>query len=125
MASGFRWTKPPSAELIPGVLAYGQKVRVAVHAVAEYIAQKTQAEMRQNAPWEDRTSNARTGLFAVVDPPAVEAAGDLVTIWLSHGHTIYYGVFLELAHGKKYAIIMPTIEANLPVIEGMLKRIFA
>jgi hypothetical protein len=103
------------------VLAYGEKVGVAVRAVAEYIAQKTQAEMRQGAPWEDRTGNARTGLFSVVE----DAAKDLVTIWLSHGHTVYYGVFLELAHGKQYAIIMPTIEANLPVIEGMLKRVFA
>jgi hypothetical protein len=119
--SGFTWTKPPSAELIPGVLDYGEKVNVAIRAVAEYIAQKTQAEMRQSAPWEDRTGNARTGLFSVVD----EASKDLVTIWLSHGHTVYYGVFLELAHGKKYAVIMPTIEANLPVIEGMLKRVFA
>ena len=119
--SGFTWTKPPSAELIPGVLAYGEKVKVAIRAVAEYMAQKMQAEMRQSAPWEDQTHLARNGLFVVVD----EAARDLVTIWLSHGHTVYYGVFLELAHGKKYAIVMPTIEANLPVIEGMLKRVFA
>jgi len=121
MATGFTWTKRPSAELIPGIEDYGKKVHAAILAVAEYIAQKTQAEMRQGAPWEDRTGNARTGLFAVVD----DAAKDLVTIWLSHGHTVYYGVFLELAHGKKYAIIMPTIEANLPVIEGMLRRVFA
>jgi hypothetical protein len=120
-SSGFTWTKPPSAELIPGVLAYGDKVRVAIRAVADYMAQKVQGEMRQNAPWEDRTRLARGGLFSVVE----EASGDLVTIWLSHGHTVYYGVFLELAHGKKYAVIMPTIEANLPVIEGMLKRVFA
>lgn len=118
--SGFRWVRPPDAQLIPAVAAYGQRVRTAVRAVADYVAQKTQAEMRQNAPWQDRTGNARTGLFSVVE----EASRDLVTIWLSHGHTVYYGVYLELAHGKRYAIIMPTIEANLPVIERMLKAIF-
>lgn len=118
--AGFRWVKPPSAELMPAVEVYGQRVRTAVRAVADYMAQTVQGEMRQNAPWEDRTGNARTGLFSVVE----EAAGDLVTIWLSHGHTVYYGVYLELAHGKRYAIIMPTIEANLPVIERMLQQIF-
>jgi hypothetical protein len=117
---GFRWVKPPSAELIPAVEAYGRRVHTAIRAVADYMAQKTQAEMRQGAPWEDRTGNARTGLFSVVD----EAAQDLVTIWLSHGHTVYYGVFLELAHGKKYQIIMPTIEGNIPVIEKMLQDVF-
>lgn len=117
--SGIYWVKPPEAELLPNLDAYGRRVMVAVRAVADYIAQKTQTEMRQRAPWEDRSGNARGGLFS-----AVEAATDLVTIYLSHGHTVYYGVFLELAHGKKYAIVMPTIEANLPVIEGMIKRIF-
>jgi hypothetical protein len=124
VATGFKWIKPPEAELIPNLNAYGARVMVAVKAVADYIAQKTQAEMRQGAPWEDRTGNARSGLFSVVDPSSVSAATDLVTIYLSHGQTIYYGMFLELAHGKKYAVVMPTIEANLPVIEGMMKRIF-
>jgi len=119
MATGFRWVKPPEAELIPNIVAYGQRVMVAVRAVADYMAQKVQAEMRADAPWEDRTGNARSGLFSVV-----EAAEDAVTIWLSHGHTVDYGVYLELAHGKKYAVIMPTIQANLPVIEGMLQQIF-
>jgi hypothetical protein len=124
MASGFKWTKPPSAELIPGLEQYQGKVYAAVHAVADYMAQKMQGEMHQKAPWEDRTGNARSGLFSVVDPPTLDAATDLVTIYLSHGQTIEYAVYLELAMGKKYAIIMPTIEANLPVIEGMLQQIF-
>jgi hypothetical protein len=119
--SGFRWVKPPEAELIPAIGAYGDRVRVAIRAVADYMAQKVQGEMRQNAPWEDRTGNARSGLFSVVE----EASRDLTTVWLSHGHTVYYGVYLELAHGKKYAVIMPTIQANLPVIESMLRRIFS
>lgn len=119
--SGFRWVKPPEAELIPAIEAYGDRVLAAVRAVADYAAQKMQGEMRQGAPWEDRTGNARSGLFSVAE----QLAEDTVTIWLSHGHTINYGVFLELAHGKRYAVIMPTIQANLPVIEGMLQRIFA
>jgi hypothetical protein len=120
MASGFRWVTPPEAELMPNIEAYGEKVMIAVRAVADYMAQKIQAEMRSGARWEDRTGNARGGLFSVVE----QASEDLVTIWLSHGHTVHYGVFLELAHGKKFAIIAPTIQRNLPVIEGMLKQIF-
>ncbi|MCX6786835.1 MAG: hypothetical protein NTU85_03440 [Candidatus Kaiserbacteria bacterium] len=120
MASGFRWVKPPEAELVPNIVAYGDRVRVAVRAVADYMAQKVQGEMRAGAPWEDRTGNARSGLFSVVE----EASRDLVMIWLSHGTTIDYGVFLELAHGKKYAIIVPTMQANIPVIEKMLRDIF-
>jgi hypothetical protein len=117
----FRWVKPPSAELIPNVGRYGDRVRVAVRAIADYIGQKMQDESRENARWEDRTGNARSGLFSAV---AEDASRDIVTIYLSHGSVIYYGKFLELSNGGKYAIIMPTIEANLPVIEGMLKDVF-
>jgi hypothetical protein len=94
---------------------------VAVAAVADFIGQKAQGEMRQGARWIDRTGNARSGLFAAVTR---EAAGNLVVLYLSHGSTIYYGKFLELAHGGRYAIIMPVIERNLPELERMLKGLF-
>jgi hypothetical protein len=115
----FRWVKPPEAELLPNIQAHGDRVWVAVRALADYLGQKMQGEARQHARWEDRTGNARSGLFGAVD----EAAADIVDIYLSHGHTVYYGLFLEVCHGGKYAIIMPTIEANLPVAERMLKQI--
>lgn len=119
-SSGFRWVKPPSATLIPNLNTYGNRINSAVRAIADYIAQKMQGEMRQNAPWTDRTGNARSGLFSVVE----QASRDLVFIYLSHGHTINYGINLEVGYGGRYQIVMPTIAANIPVIEGMLKRIF-
>jgi hypothetical protein len=120
MASGFRWVKPPEAELIPNIQAYGNRVMVAVKAVADFWAQRCQADMRQSAPWQDRTGNARSGLFSLANM----GASDLVSIYLSHGHTVYYGVFLELSHGKRYAVIMPTLQRNLPELERMLARLF-
>lgn len=116
-----RWIQPPAA-MARALAQYGDKVLTAVQMVAEKIAQDhLQPEMRANAPWEDRTGNARSGLFAAV---VREAARDIVVIYLSHGHTVYYGVFLELARGGKYAIIMPTLERNLPRIKKMLDDLF-
>jgi len=113
------WVIKPE-KMAGAINAYGDKVLVATKSVAEYIAVKMQNEARQNAPWEDRTGNARGGLFAIVE----EAAKAIVEIYLSHGHTIFYGVFLELDHGGKYAIILPTIEANLPDLKQMLDNLF-
>ncbi len=112
------WVTAPS-DLAEAVEAYGDKVHVAVRAVADYVAQKLQDEARLNAPWTDRTGNARSGLYALVE----ETAEHLVSIYLSH--TMDYGKWLELAHSQRYQIIMPTIEANVPVLERMLKDIFA
>ncbi len=118
-ATGAKWIVPPS-QLARGLEQYGERVMVAVKAVADYIAQKMQDEARRDASWEDRTGNARSGLFAVAE----HAARDVVNVYLSHGHTVEYGKWLELANAGRYAIILPTIERNLPVLEKMLKDIF-
>lgn len=117
--SGFVWVRPPD-DLVDGVRKYGQRALAAIHAVAEYVSQQIQDDARKNASWHDRTGNARGGLFSVVEA----AAEDIVEIYLSHGHTVEYGKFLELARGGKYAIIMPTIERNLPKINRMLNELF-
>lgn len=114
------WVKPP-AGMAKALAQYGDRVLVAIQAVAEFMATKMQNYAREKARWEDRTGNARTGLFTVAQR---EAAKDIVTIYLSHGHTVYYGIFLELGHSGKYAIVMPTIEKHLPEIKKMLDDIF-
>lgn len=114
------WVTPPKT-LIPKVEQYGDRVLVAVHAVAQFMATKMQNHSRQNAPWTDRTGNARSGLFGVIDE---DVARGIVAIYLSHGHTIHYGVALELGYGGKYAIILPTIEQHLPELQRLLASIF-
>lgn len=59
------------------------------------------------------------GLFC----QAEAAASDLVTIYLSHGHSVEYGVWLELANGGRYQVIMPTIENNLGEINRQLRNL--
>lgn len=118
--TGIRWVRPPS-ELAAAVERYGDQVWIAVTAVAQYIATKMQNEAKANAPWTDRTGNARSGLFGTAE---YDAAQKIVTIFLSHGATINYGVSLELAHGGAYAILMRTIETNLPELQDMLQDLF-
>jgi hypothetical protein len=102
------------------IVRYGQQVAAAVHALGQYIASRMQTDMRRDAKWVDRTGNARSGLFAVAE----RAAGDVVTVYLSHGHTVDYGKWLELSHAGRYAIVMPTLQRYLPEIERMLKELF-
>jgi hypothetical protein len=119
MKMKFDWIDPPE-KMIDAIEAYGEKAMTAVLAVAQYFAQGAQNDMRGDAKWEDRTGNARSGLFS----QAEMAAGDVVTIYLSHGHSVDYGAFLELGNAGKYAIIMPTLEKNMPNLQRMLDEIF-
>ncbi len=113
------WLKPPSG-LKDAYLKYGDRAILAVFAVADAFCQRLQDDARRNAKWKDRTGNARSGLFAIAE----KAAKDCVSIYLSHGYTVDYGVWLELANGGKYAIIMPTLEKDLPQLKKMLDDIF-
>lgn len=82
-------------------------------------ASELQAKMKINRPWTDRTGMAKAMLNAKVSQPD----SNLVRITLTHG--VDYGVWLELAHGKNYAIIAPTIRDEGPRIVDDLNNLMS
>lgn len=86
------------------------KLDAAVGKIAEGGAEKMQAYAKKRAPWTDRTGNARKYLIGT----AVRRKKAVWRIELSH--TMDYGIFLEFAHEKRYAIILPTINKKSPAI---------
>ena len=73
-------------------------------------ASELQSKMKVNRPWTDRTGIAKALLNAKVSQPS----STVVRITLAHG--VDYGIWLELAHGKNYAIIAPTVREEAPRI---------
>lgn len=59
--------------------------------------------MRSEAPWTDRTGDARELLGFSVDEDPIRPR-----VYLFHG--VHYGLWLEVRWNGDYAIIMPTIE---------------
>ena len=120
-STGIRWVRPPE-RLAEAIEQYGDRAITAVTALAGRIAMLMQNDARNNAPWTDRTGNARTGLFGTAER---DVAQKMVTIYLSHGVDIDYGKWLELANGGKYAVIMRTIEGHLPELKAELDSLFS
>ena len=137
----FQWITPPET-LAKNIEDYGRRLLVAIQAMATYWGQLCQDDARRNAPWQDRTGNARSGLFFAVDgfglepitgkvtPGAQESktdveviSGDDQHLVIILEHSVYYGKFLELCNGGRYAVVMSTLESNLPDLERMLKSI--
>lgn len=83
-----------------------QKVERALFGVCKYWDGKVETYMKHNAPWHDRTTNARNGLAA----RAAKLGAGLYAIILSHA--VDYGIYLE--RGTRYMrarpIIQPTID---------------
>jgi hypothetical protein len=87
-------------------------------ALAQDWAETLEADMRENAPWHDRTSHARQGLKGTAS-----FDGDEILIRLSH--SVDYGVYLEFKHDGKYAILKPTGEANSARIYKTFKELWS
>jgi len=97
------------------------KVKAGVLKVMQEEGKKLEDYMKLNRPWTDRTGNARDGLRADVN----YYGGDYVSIVLSHG--VYYGVYLEYAMEKRFAIINPTLLSQGPNVirafDGAMARL--
>ena len=86
------------------------KLGAVVLMYASTKASELQSKMKLNRPWTDRTGMAKALLTAKVSQPNKQ----LVRITLAHG--VEYGIWLELAHEKNYAIIAPTVREEGPRI---------
>lgn len=107
------------SEVVERVQKMRDQVDRGAFIVSEKIASEGQSVMRVNAPWTDRTSNARNGLFG----KAMHEKGISHTIVLYH--TMPYGVFLETRNSGKYAVIVPTLQTMGPRTMNLLRTILA
>jgi hypothetical protein len=100
-----------------GLNNFATRAIVAVRAYAETEARKLEDHAKKNRPWTDRTGAARERLNATVTQQPSK-----IRITLAHG--VEYGLWLELARNKNYAIIQPTIDLKSPQIFNGLGRLF-
>ena len=96
--------------------ATGWKVVGNIRENAELLKDEMVAWAKSNAPWEDRTGAARRELQGAV----VWNDDTHFTIFLGHGNEIYYGIWLEVRWGGKYAIILPTLHHFAPQLGDKL-----
>lgn len=86
-----------------GIDGFDSKVNKAMAAATELHASQAEGEMRANAPWTDRTGNARNGLRGEAFHEPNRHGFDLF-------HSVPYGIWLEIRWSGKYAIIEPTLK---------------
>lgn len=106
-------------ELQKAIEKYAKECEQKIGQYCKTSSQRLETYAKVHRPWTDRTGRARAGLSGTSrkQPNQYE--------WkITLSHSVDYGVFLELAHEKKWAIIMPTINEMSPKImegfEGLL-----
>lgn len=109
-----------TSSLKANLMGLDNKLKAALLMFAKTKATVLEAHMKTHRVWTDRTNMAKTMLSASVSQPST----DTIRITLSQG--VDYGIWLELAHDKNYAIIEPTINSEGPKIfnelNGMLNK---
>lgn len=124
MAQGvtFSWdpTKNPDT-ISKKLLGMETKLAAAILMYCQTKAMTLESTMKLNRPWTDRTGMAKATLNTSVSQP------DESTVRITLAHGVDYGIWLELAHDKNYAIIAPTIDAEGPKViedlQGILDRL--
>lgn len=103
-----------NSDLFKNLKHMPERVQAAVLMYANTSAAYLESEMKANRPWTDRTGAAKQRLQGRASVPEPSK----VRITLSHG--VDYGMWLEYAKEKKYAILEPTVRLKGPeVVKGM------
>lgn len=109
----------PKSDLSKNLDKMAAKLGAVVLMYSATKASELQAKMKLNRPWTDRTGMAKATLSAKVSQPSTT----IVRITLAHG--VEYGIWLELAHNKNYAIIAPTVREEGPRIVSDLDNLMS
>jgi hypothetical protein len=80
-----------------------------ITALMAYHSGRVSSAAKINAPWTDRTTNARNGLTA----GAGKANG---VHFIVLAHRVPYGIWLEIRWSGKYSIILPTLQEYAPTV---------
>lgn len=113
--SGIIWKGdlPKNLQKVDGV------VRSAMVIAAQTSAPRIESWMKTNAPWTDRTGNARNGLRA--EARAVNQDAQSIVLFGS----VPYQVWLEVRWSGRYAIIGPAIEYWGPQVMSTVSKLVA
>mgnify|MGYP003606119738 CR=1 FL=1 len=84
------------------ISSFGSDFNKKVAALIDYNAAYTTGWLKENAPWHDNTGAARTGLTTM--PFHNGNHHELIM-----AYSVYYGIWLEVAHSGNWAIITPAM----------------
>jgi len=100
--------------LTTGMLKFPAQLEAGLFSTFEFYRPKVESAARDNAPWTDRTGNARQGLRAITEHNGLMHAIELF-------HQVAYGIWLEIRWSGRYAIIVPTIKEQGQLLMGTLR----
>lgn len=110
-------TRLDDSDLRSGLESLHDKINSAVYMYADTVSKDFESYAKANRPWTDRTGDARRRLKGYA-----EKINDGARVCIAHG--VDYGIWLEVAHEKRYAILEPTVRLKANDTLRGLKEMF-
>ena len=114
----FAWQKSPEVAFAELWDAYADAIDKGVAEIMDAFRPRVETYMKSNAPWKDRSGNARQALWAEME----RIVRVMIAINFGQGHGIEYGVYLEFKNAGRYAIVNPTLDYFAPKIWAAIQR---
>ncbi len=107
--------------MLKNIINYGTKVDSALKMYCDTSCRRLEGYAREHAPWKDRSGAARLRLNS-----SYQTTSTGYRLKLAHG--VEYGIYLELSHEKRFAVIYPTIQyvgpnEIMPGLKALLNRL--
>ncbi|HEU5091127.1 MAG TPA: hypothetical protein VFT30_00490 [Nitrospira sp.] len=115
---GFAWQG--LAAIAANIEQYAEETDEGLGRACERMAEDMVAYAKTNAIWKDHPGeheDARQSIQAVV----IKEPDGTWSIYLGHGKNVYYGIWLEVRWGGRYAIILPTVYKFAPQLGEEVK----
>lgn len=116
MPTSIRWEG--DEQVARNMRQYGDSVRQAMFQLGQRWTAQFEAEAKSEAPWTDRTANARQTLHAY--PEWIER--NALALYLSHG--VAYGIYLETRNAGQYGIVLNVLERHYQRVMGSYRALF-
>lgn len=96
-------------KVVSGLVKTESKAMLTIKMYAQTAAKRMEGDAKSQARWTDRTGHARQRLIGYVTD---ESTG--IRVNLAHG--VDYGLWLEVANEKRFAIVEPIVRLSAPFI---------
>lgn len=118
---GFIWSNPVEKVTLDMSKHVEGVTRRIVREELQRATPQAESHMKQNAPWQDRTGNARQSLHAEFEDFDRSPSQSLASMVLSYGAAITYAPYLEYGWQGRYSIIQPTLAAYTTLIMDRIR----
>ncbi|MHB8276358.1 MAG: hypothetical protein ACYDIA_01725 [Candidatus Humimicrobiaceae bacterium] len=106
-----------SGAVIAKMWAWAAEKRIALEAISKVTASNATNYAKTNKRWRDQTGNARAGLHG-------GSFWESPTILKAYiAHSMEYGIYLELAHDRKFQILEESLKQFQDSWYNSIKRI--